>query len=49
MSSLQIKHAIESISLNYQAMSLNAKEASYHFDFHTNVKPFIDFLQKHNN
>jgi hypothetical protein len=49
MSSLQIKNAIESISFTYQAMSLNAKQASKHFDFSANVKPFIEFLQQCNN
>lgn len=46
MSSLQIKNAIESISLNYEAMSLNAKQASKYFDFSANIKPFLEFLQK---
>jgi len=44
MSSNSIKKAIDKIELNYESYAKGAKEASLHFDFKSNVQPFIHYI-----
>ncbi len=49
LSSLSIKSAIDSIESKYDEMAVNAKNASFDYDFSRNISPFIHFIVHESN